>query len=887
MYMQMSELILLVVDVFQVKRMMVRQLVLPRGNEEGSIAMKRRLVSYGVILLTITFGSIAQLAWAAPAQAAYARSAAPMSRSIANTAAAAMTGARRQVGQTRGAHLTNNGQVTVIVLDMSGSMSSNDPDGLRCSAANAYISLSGVGDYVGVIGLDNSTHARGGSQNFEQAQVWAQPADMSTLAARNGLISTIATKSNNCHPDVDTPTYDALNQALSMLTAATAHSGRTGSVILLTDGVPYPDTQSQLDAIKNDLRPKFQAAGFPVDTIALGADAAAIAAHPFLQALSNATSGNFYDDARGVISGTPDALNIAPFFVDIFALRNHRTPGPTVAPTNLSGGVVSQDLQVPAYVSHLDVIVVKDTSTATVTLTTPSGQSLPPAVAGTLVATDPHYAIFSIDGGDVGVEQGAWQVNVTGTGRFLVDSLFKSNLALGITSPAANVSALPLGQNLTISATLFNGQTPIAGSGFSVSGTITSNNLTASGAPYTQDITLAPATPGLYQATVNVPETAPSGAYTITVNVTQISATVISSAARKIRLEIFPTPLLLSGQPLAPTTATAHATVTQWDPGLQILYSLPIVSWFSGPPLENLPARPTVDIPGEVTLHNQLYTQAIVTGYATPAGSKQRIPVQVVNTGKGNFSVLFPAPVGGVYTIVFMTSGSFADSHGDFGATTRTAQLAIVPATPAQEIRAWVITLLVYPFILWLLYFIALGYWITPKPAGKWTRTSKVGASEDETRDFARSHSSNLFRAIFHPDQRTSRDVFRTEGALLVFRRGGAILARSRGRGRQWTFIRNTLDDASEGSAPEKLTERLQPVKGLAVDDTVYTFDTSSARGANTQRGGGSRRTGNDRRNQRDRPTGRENRGSGRASGRQATDRRGRRTRDTGSLWET
>src|SRR5579875_860241 len=59
-----------------------------------------------------------------------------------------------------------SGHVTIIVLDMSGSMAQNDPNGYRCSAANAYIDLSRPGSFIGVIGLDNNNGATGGPHNF-------------------------------------------------------------------------------------------------------------------------------------------------------------------------------------------------------------------------------------------------------------------------------------------------------------------------------------------------------------------------------------------------------------------------------------------------------------------------------------------------------------------------------------------------------------------------------------------------------------------------------------------------------------------------------------------------------------------------------------------------
>ena len=103
----------------------------------------------------------------------------------------------------------------------------------------------------------------------------------------------------------------------------------TGSVILLTDGTPYPDTTAQMSAIQQQLVPEFKSHGWPIDTIALGSDQSF---HPFLSELASATSGSFYDDGHGVVPGV-SPLNITPFFLDIFRLRNGRSPGPTIAPT--------------------------------------------------------------------------------------------------------------------------------------------------------------------------------------------------------------------------------------------------------------------------------------------------------------------------------------------------------------------------------------------------------------------------------------------------------------------------------------------------------------------------------------------------------------------------
>jgi hypothetical protein len=316
-------------------------------------------------------------------------------------------------------HATANSHATILVLDMSGSMAQNDPNGYRCSAANAYIDLSGPGDYIGVVGLDDPNGNSGGTH---AAQIWSQPTEMATVAARQALRQTIAQKSNNCKPDGNTPTFDALSQAYTMLQHITQGGQIAGSVILLTDGVPYPNTGTQISDIKAQLYGKFKAAKWPVDTVALGQPGSqnGVDFHGFLKDIANNTSGNFYDDGNGVVSGV-SPLNLGPFFVQIFALRNGRTLGSTIAPTNLNGGTTSRNFSVGRYVSHLDVIAIKDSTGTTVSLTSPppGSQTFTQTGAGAFVSTDPHYVIYSIDP----QQPGQWQLNAHGSGQFLMYSL--------------------------------------------------------------------------------------------------------------------------------------------------------------------------------------------------------------------------------------------------------------------------------------------------------------------------------------------------------------------------------------------------------------------------------------------------------------------------------
>ncbi len=706
-------------------------------------------------------------------------------------------GARGHAAQgVQGVHTAaTSGHVTIIVLDMSGSMQTNDPTGVRCSAANGYIDLSGPGDFIGVVGLDNNSGARGGRHNFQLAQVYAQPTEMATVNARNTLKAGIAQQSHNCQPDVSTPTYDALAKALTMLASATQGGKIPGSVILLTDGQPDPDGPSQIAAVKSDLIPQFQQHNWQVDTVGLGVDQGF---YGFLSDLSNATSGKFYDDGKGVVSGV-SPLNIAPFFVDIFARQNGRVLGPTVAPTQPGGGTVSRNFDLPDYVDHLDVIVVKDDPGEQVSLNAPNGQTVSPLVAGGQVLPDAHYVMFSIEG----PQQGAWQVNVTGNGTFLLDSLVVSSLAVSITSPSAATAshALPLGQPLTVAATVTYQGSAISGGQFSIKGRLTySGNATSSGG-FDHSFDLTDGGSGNYQAVVTVPDAAPAGAYALEVTVSAISNTVISSSDRALRLELFPVPLLRASQtgPATYSTSPAQVSVVRWWPEFQWLYGLSFVPmpWLGSIALQGLPAQADADVPGQVELHGAPYAKATVTGTATQPGSHVTVPVQVINDGAGRFHVLFPSSANGTYLLTFLTTGSFADSHGDFGVTHATVNVTIVPATLSQETIAILYTLLYLALL--ALIILTIRYFTLPSPAGEYL----IGVT-DPPRPRRFNTRRSLWMRLRQRNMLPSRPSFGKDGLqLLVWRR--SVSARRRGRNAE-----NWFD-----SSGRPLTDRFRRVAGV------------------------------------------------------------------------
>ncbi len=711
---------------------------------------------------------------------------------------------------------------TVIVLDMSGSMGGsggNDPNGIRCSAANAYIDLSGPGNYIGIVDLDDPTGQLNGPDNFNNSSILAPLTNMSTQSARIQLRQELATKTHNCAPDADTPTYSALYNAENMLlTATTANPNLTGSVILLTDGIPYPESAQQIAAINSQLLPQFRAHNWPIDVIGLGPQTpqGGIDFHGFLTGIANATSGRFFDDSHGVINGQPSPLNIMPFFVEIFSLRNNnRSPGSDIPLTTLNGGTVSQDFDVGQYLSHLDVIALKDTPSISFTLVAPNGATLPPQVSGTFISQDPHYTIFSIDG----PQAGTWTLNATGTGNILMNSLLTSTLQLQIVAPLPTGQAtplFPLGYQFEVAATIKDNQgNQIEGGAFTLHGTLQYVGDTTLSSPI--NIILSDSqSPGIYKAVVTVPSSDPPGVYQLTINVSQISSFSLTAQQTNIDVEIFPTPYLLDAKG-KPTENTVNNQVIQWDPALQFLYSLPIIKNFAFWPLNNLPAKPETTLKGQLIYNNKPYNGAKVTGsaYLNGSNSHTSASINVTNEPNGYFTVNFPAFASGTYTIHFLTAGNFKDSYGLQWQQTQSANLTVMPAATSWEMRAWLVTL----FYLILLFIIALIFRFPFLPS------PKIAYSVNGEKN--KSYTINTFRwpwqAIWQRNI-APKPIKQLNGLIIRVKRGGIVEAK---------INKSALTIYDEKHKP--LDSKFRTIRSLSAKETTYEFTGSRVKN-NTQK---------------------------------------------------
>lgn len=650
-----------------------------------------------------------------------------------------------------------SGQVTILVLDMSGSMGNpggtgSDPDGLRCSAANAFISLSGPGQFIGVVGL---TDVRpDGSVTNNQAVVWAPPTEMSTIQARNGLIDTINRDSHNCHANGDTPTYDALQKAYNML-AATATNGRAGSALLVTDGAPYPNQDQQTSDITQQVAPKYRTAGYPINTIQLNNLSGTA---PFLKEVAAGTNG-FYQTDFNPATGQPDPLQIAPVFLSFFAGLTGRVPKPLVTEQPINGGT-QRNFSVSSLTQHLDVVIVKQDPAAQVTLISPEGIRYTAQTQSTssfTVATDPHYAIFSIDG----PTPGAWIVSIAGGGRsFSAYGLVVTALHIALTQPGGAQQAYPIDQPLAISALLTNAGVEVNGD-YTVTGTL------SSGAQVVQQQVLTHQQgAAIYSGSLSLPPGQAAGDYTLTLIVTQGSNDPLTSTSRTINFEIFPTPYLLDASGAQQSAVTT--TVTAFPAPLQWLYGgvdrLPLLSWFSGLALSGIPATPSAVVNGVVTLHGKLYDNSQVNGSAAAAGHKA-VNAPVTGTTPGHFQVIFPAAANGTYDLTLNTTGTYLDSHGAFGQAHRTVTLAIVPATTGEIVRAVIFSLLYLAILIFLAPI--LYRWFFPAPDGVWEmRGTGRGKNESGRLNHPHGGRGHYLRRWFRPNIVGSDELWGYPGVL-------------------------------------------------------------------------------------------------------------------------
>ena len=611
---------------------------------------------------------------------------------------------------------TSSGHVTVIILDMSGSMHGNDQSAVRCSAAEAFIDLSGAGDQVGIVSLSSAG-----------PMVWHVPAPTDVISERSALKQAIEQRpagTPNCqNPFGDTPTYDALVQAFQMLEGATQSGKISGSVILLSDGVPTPDTSQQVNRIQNEVIPQFERNHWAIDTVALGTGETL---RPFLKEIAQDTGGIPYDDAQGAVPGQASALNITPFFINIFSQRVGHTLNQLTGLSALNHGTHPYDFDLPNYAKTLDIIVVKDeVIRATLESPPPRPIILPsdPPPPHTFVSKNSFYEVFTVEGPTAG----NWQLTINGSGRYQVSSLVDSWLQVSFSNPQQNGALLDLDHPFPLVTTIVDVRNPyqlLSLQGLNFDGTITYN-----GTPPEDTVPYAAlyhldydAHRGFYQTTIHFPSNAAPGTYTLVVYAVGKTSAVIAANTLTIRMEKFP---VLSPSSL-PTTQV------QWPEWLQIVYgpSDPILHWLSPFLLHDT----TSEVPDSIQKMGATSVNVIQASLLTKNQSSRSLIFS--NKAHEQFQLQLPALPGGTYAVNILLAGSFDKFTGKLPLGTEQLTILVKAEEPTFVMYLLPIGIIVafLALLFFLLYLIITSiirvylYVTGPAPYGTCTRHGQPDA---------------------------------------------------------------------------------------------------------------------------------------------------------------
>ena len=259
---------------------------------------------------------------------------------------------------------------TALIIDSSGSMSSNDPQNRRIAAAEAYITASLTEDEVGVVDFDDSARVVSGA---------VQVGDN-----RQALIDAV----NTIDSSGGTNLGAGLAAGCGVLDAA--HRQRRAA-IFLTDGQGSYTNEATC----------FSSEGWPVFTIGLGSGVN----EGLLASIAAQTGGRYLQ----LDSSTNLVCEFQQIRSQIAGLANQ-----SCAPTGIinQGQTLTFAQSVPQFLQQVTFTNTWPGSDIEMTVTSPSGQSFDRSSSGpnVVVSTGPTYETFTI----TLPEHGDWTVELFG-----------------------------------------------------------------------------------------------------------------------------------------------------------------------------------------------------------------------------------------------------------------------------------------------------------------------------------------------------------------------------------------------------------------------------------------------------------------------------------------
>lgn len=248
---------------------------------------------------------------------------------------AAIKWIRSRTGIAVGAAPTADNVATALVIDNSGSMSSNDPDLLRRDASVTYVNTAVPGDYVGAVGFEDTAY------------------DIAAMGRLPDVKHEITTALNSgIYAGGSTNIGAGLTQACAMLDSATLPTRR--AAILLTDGVGgYTDEDSC-----------FTSKGWHVYTIGLGTGVDT----DLLERIARETGG--------IYQPVPAAVDIPCKFQQVRALVAGGDPPPCQSDLIQLGQTLTKVVHVANRLAQMTFSTNWPGSDVQMTLVSPSGRRI-------------------------------------------------------------------------------------------------------------------------------------------------------------------------------------------------------------------------------------------------------------------------------------------------------------------------------------------------------------------------------------------------------------------------------------------------------------------------------------------------------------------------------
>lgn len=290
---------------------------------------------------------------------------------IANVAAASKW-IRSKTGITSGPGSSDDTIATTLIIDNSGSMSSNDPAALRRDAAIAYVNTAVPGDYVGAVGFESSA--------YDIAAMTQLPAGKEALTAALTL---------GVFAGGGTDIGAGLRRGCTMLDSTTLPTKR--AAILLTDG----------DGGYSNEATCFAAKGWRIFTVGLGAGVNSSLLHQ----IATQTGGTYQP--------VPSAFQLQCRFQQVRALAAGGQSTPCDSEVIRPGETITKSVTVAPRQSQISFVTNWPGSDVEMSLVSPSGRVIDRAsdawdVTHSVAATHEEYVVQV-------PEPGAWTVRLFGT----------------------------------------------------------------------------------------------------------------------------------------------------------------------------------------------------------------------------------------------------------------------------------------------------------------------------------------------------------------------------------------------------------------------------------------------------------------------------------------